>query len=198
MTLLNWQSSEERIDIFTDTLCCHSNGQPRNHVGKAYPMQHLGLVVAGTGLAQLILRWAMIVQGDFLGPDIVALDSSAPETLREVALAIGGPTDRTTTLYTFGWAAAEGRFVNFAYRSETRFASERLPYAMYLKPPPIDTACLTAPDFSFDQVVRQQYLEDGALPMAKRVGIGGDLLHYQLSRTLAGETQIASTRAFRF
>lgn len=139
-------------------------------------LPHLNLVIAGTGLVQLINQWFLFVNGSMVARDIDHLNSFAPSLLRDAAEQCEGTDLTTTTLYHFGYSTLEERYVGYAYRSARNWEPDRLQDALGFKPvvdvQPTDN--IQFPKFLID-IVCEQRRKDLLLPVSERVGIGGDI-----------------------
>jgi hypothetical protein len=89
----------------------------------------------------------------------------------------------TSTIYHFGFDKFEARIVGYAYGSINNFVSEKLPYAVEIKPNPENAnfEIKSFPD-DFIQLAKWQKQLDESKPVTERVGVGGHLIAYMLQR----------------
>lgn len=201
MTLLNWELTPDYVLILSDTLSLDwDDKRARSFTTKVYPMPHIGAVVTGTGLAPFVTQFFISINGDMVIRDICHLAEFAPaylqrlwvETTRELS------EEATVTLYTFGIAEEGGQFTGYAYRSTNGFRAEQIPYAMAMKPATSTEDLQTVNSLeSFVALTRKQQAQDRELPHEKRVGIGGDLWMYFLSKSETGSVTIKIERLER-
>ena len=175
MTALVFALEEHQICIAMDTLVVgFPDKEPLAFQRKFLPLPDIDMVIAGTGLLQIIGCWINMVANDKSIRGIEHLNELAPEALslacRSVELA------STTTLYHFGRSERTGKYVGYAYRSKDRFKSEALAYGLGVKPPvpvaPVDV--IRFPEFMIGLMRKQQEV-DLCLPVPDKVGIGGEI-----------------------
>ena len=177
MTALVFALQPDQVCIAMDTLVVGADDKkPMSFQRKFLSLPEKDLLIAGTGLANLINGWFAYVSSLSGLSDIDDLDSFAPSVLQESVRAAGGLGEVTTTLYHFGHSTAEAKYVGYAYRSTADFQSERLQYALGFKPPvhvePTDS--IEFPDFLIEIVLDQQR-QDQLLPIEDQLGIGGEI-----------------------
>lgn len=177
MTALVFTVQPDQICLAMDTLVVAADDKsPSSYQTKFTILPHLNLVIAGTGLASLVTGWFHFVNGSVVVRDIEHLNAFAPEALRRAAAQCEGTDLTTTTLYHFGYAISEKRYVGFAYRSTNNWEPEKLPDALGFKPvvhvAPTDD--IQFPQFLTD-IVSEQRRQDLLLPLSERVGIGGEI-----------------------
>jgi hypothetical protein len=161
---------------------------------KFLSLPNADMIIAGTGLANLINGWFSYVSLLQQVGDIDRLNELAPQVVRSSVEAVGGLGSITTTLYHFGYSKVEARYIGFAYRSTSEFRSERLPYALGLKPyvPVAPTDNIEFPGFLIGIILEQQR-QDRLLPVDEQVGIGGEIEFAVLS---GGVTRIETVHRF--
>jgi hypothetical protein len=177
MTALVFALQPDQVCIAMDTLVIGANDRkPVAFQRKFLPVPEFDLVVAGTGHAGFIYGWFQYLRSNLQSATIDDLDAEAPNIFRASASAEGGLDGLTVTIYHFGYSARERRYVGNAYRSENSFRSERLPYALGVKPfvPVTPNDDIHFPDFLIDILLEQQR-HDSLLPITERVGIGGEI-----------------------
>jgi hypothetical protein len=200
MTILNWQVSPEDVMIFSDTLCLYGEDKyPRNFITKIFPAPHLGTIIAGTGSAELLADFYFHTVGSMVLDDVVHLTEFAPELLRSLWSAKAShKAVGTSTLYTFGLAKEDGNFKSYAYRSTENFDTELIPYGVGVKPALQSVQLKPIEEFEgFIELARQQQEVDRMLPRVERVGIGGDLWYYFMSKGERGAVRIECQRLLR-
>ena len=124
----------------------------------------------------------------------------APDILRGIwsGFAEQIPEGATTTVYMFGISRQSGKFVGYALRSTTNFNAELLSHGVAAKPAPTLEELQTVVDIrSFIDLALRQQEHDRALPRQERLGIGGDLWVYSLSKSENGSLALAMVQAMR-
>lgn len=191
MTALVFALMPEQVCIAMDTLVIGAGDKmPLSFRRKFLCVPESDLVVAGTGYATFITGWFGYLQANLHGASIDDLNAEAPSIFRASVSAEGGLNGLTATIYHFGYSPREQRYVGYAYRSEHDFRSDRLQYALGFKPVVTVTPCddIRFPDFLIDIILEQQR-QDCLLPIAERVGIGGEIEFVVMSnRTIGFET----------
>lgn len=190
MTLLNWQMFPEHVAILSDTLSLSGDEKrPRTFMTKVYPVPHLGGVITGTGIGQLVTSFYMQVVAEMIVDDTEHLVEFAPEVLRSMWAEFGDklPDGATTTIYTFGLSKESGEFIGFAYRSTNDFEAEELQHGTAAKPAPSMEELQAVEDLAgLGKLALKQQADDRALPRRKRVGIGGEMWLYLLTKSESG------------
>ena len=195
MTALVFALQPDQVCLAMDTLVVGADDKlPLSFQRKFLSLPDADILIAGTGLANLISGWFDHVSSSLRVVDIDDLDKITPQVVKASVDAAGGLGDITTTLYHFGYSRTEGRYVGYAYRSTSNFQSERLQYALGLKPqvPVAPTDNIQFPGFLIDIVVQQQRY-DRSLPADQQVGIGGEIEFAVLSE---GATRIETVHRF--
>lgn len=191
MTALVFALLPEQFCIAMDTLVIGADDRmPLSFQRKFLSVPESDLVVAGTGHADFINGWFWYLQANLHGASIDDLNAEAPSIFRASVSAEGGLNGLTATIYHFGYSAREQRYVGYAYRSEHDFCSDRLQYALGYKPVVAVTPSddIRFPDFLIEIILEQQR-QDCLLPIAERVGIGGEIEFVVMSdRTIDVET----------
>jgi hypothetical protein len=206
MTVLNFMLAEEAVYILSDTIVSDpATMDPITFTSKVYPAPHWEGLICGTGIMQFVTEWYLRAITTIVAQDIVHLDQFTPRTASQLFEKYKTSAGRkaTSTLYHFGFDRIESRFVGFAYRSTNDFASERLPYAIGIKPNPgnPDLEIKSFPD-DFIRLAQLQKQLDDTKPAAERVGVGGHLIAYMLQRVdtngLRHEIQTTIRRCYEF
>lgn len=177
MTALIYALQPDQVCLAMDTLVVSADDKtPLLFQTKFAVLPHLQMVIAGTGLAAMVTQWFQFVNGNIVARDVDHVDLYAPGALRRAEAECPGTDLTTTTLYHFGYSQEQQRYVGYAYRSAKNWASEKLPYALGVKPPvPVSpTDDIQFPQFLVD-VMREQRRADQSLPSSERVGIGGEV-----------------------
>jgi hypothetical protein len=177
MTALVFALQPDQICIAMDTLVVGADDKkPMSFQRKFLSLANNNLLIAGTGLANLINGWFTYVSSLPDLSDIDDLNLISPCVLKESVRAAGGLGEITTTLYHFGYSKSEGKYVGYAYRSTTNFQSERLQYALGLKPQ-VRVELLENIEFpSFlINIILEQQRQDQLLTIDQQVGIGGEI-----------------------
>jgi hypothetical protein len=184
MTALVFALQSDQVCIAMDTLVVGANDKMPIYFQRKFAVfPQNNLVVAGTGLANLICAWFSLLQSLPEPRDIDQINETAPSALSSLADSCPGTDVTTATLYHFGYSSRERQYVGYAYRSEHGFRSDRLQYALGYKPvvkiTPADD--IRFPRFLVDIVLEQQRC-DHLLPISERVGIGGEIEFVVMSR----------------
>jgi hypothetical protein len=194
MSLLMFVHDPEQVLILTDTLATTLDGDPFLFQSKCWPVPQMGMIMAGTGLAQLHEAWYRTMQTTILARDIAMLDLHAPVALRNLwkQLHEDHPgAHGTATVYHFGVPEGQAHHVRYTYRSEQNFASEFSDRGGFgVKPVP--SFALDAPDTLHGLVVLASRIraEQNAQPKATRIHIGGELVLTSLQGRVAGSSVI--------
>lgn len=177
MTALIYALQPDQVCLAMDTLTVSAEDRtPLLFQTKFSVLPHLNMVIAGTGLANLITQWFQFVNGNMVVRDIDHVDIYAADALRNAEAECFGTDLSTTTIYHFGYSQNQKCYVGYAYRSANDWSSEMLPYALGVKPPvPVPTVDnIQFPQFLVD-VMTEQRRADQMLPVTEQVGIGGDV-----------------------
>lgn len=177
MTALIYALQPDQVCLAMDTLTVSAEDRtPLRFQTKFLVLPHLNMVIAGTGLADLVTQWFLFVNGSMVVRDIDHVDLFASGALRKAEAECPGTDLSTTTLYHFGYSQEQKCYVGYAYRSANNWASERIPYALGVKPPvPVpNTDDIQFPQFLIE-LMAEQRRADQLLPLAQQVGIGGDV-----------------------
>jgi hypothetical protein len=177
-TSLNFMLDKAVVFITMDTLGTSPvTKKPRMYSTKFYVLQHLYGVMCGTGDHQLVQDWFCRIQTSMIARDIPHLDLYTPQQLRNLAKQYDQASG-TTTIYQFGFSLDEGIYKGFAYRSINDFVSEPLPYRIAIKPyVPVKEDEFEHGEIhdAFRDLTIRQKIADDALPVAERLGIGGEI-----------------------
>jgi hypothetical protein len=191
MTALVFALQPDQVCIVMDTLVVGANDKmPLAFQRKFLSFPESDLVVAGTGHAGFINGWFQYLQANLQGATIDDLTQKASNIFRASVSAENGLSGLTATIYHFGYSDRECQYIGYAYRSEHDFLADRLHYALGYKPvvPVALNDDIRFPDFLIDIVLEQQR-RDHFLPIAEKVGIGGEIDFVVMSnRTIHVET----------
>ncbi|MFN4328546.1 MAG: hypothetical protein ACK4FF_06700 [Limnobacter sp.] len=172
MTALIFSLAPSQVTIAMDTLVTDTEGTPIGYTSKFFPLMHLGGIMCVTGLSNLATDWHTRLMR-FVAKDIHHLDEFTTEQLQGIWSQYEDQVSFTSTVYHFGFSQQENQYLGYAYRSANEFTSERLPYAMGIKPPIQDVQIETLPDF-IDTMQRQRNIEDSK-SSGERLYIGGEI-----------------------
>ena len=124
MSSLIYKVEKMQVFIATDTLAT-MNGRAMGFTTKAFPLPHLRMVIAGTGLAGFLDHWLVAVNAlPVRGID--ALNEHAQAGLLNVLRTFKKQfpsMNETTSVYHFGFSENTGVIQSFAYKSEELLAS---------------------------------------------------------------------------
>src|ERR1700730_12333600 len=135
MSSLIYKVEKTQVFIATDTLAT-MNGRAIRFATKAFPLPHLRMVIAGTGLAGFLDHWLVAVNASPVR-GIDALNEHAQAGLLNVLRTFNKqfPTmNETTSVYHFGFSEDTGVIHSFAYKSEELFEPRQIAYGLYVKP----------------------------------------------------------------
>ncbi len=185
MSALIFHTDENQAFVATDTLATSPNGRPFKFTTKAFIVPHLKLIIAGLGEGRFLGRWFVRVNDNLIVKGIDHLDYHAPRVLASIwpghKQEHSVAQDVTATIYHFGFSEITGLIHSFAYRSTNNFRSERLPYAVGVKP-----ECAVPENCSLPHDLRRMMDDQRAVqagqPKEKRVHIGGEIQIHHLLR----------------
>lgn len=177
---------DESATVITDTLATDPDGQPIYFYDKCVAFPAMNLLVATTGYANLLTRWASELREHVRARDITMLDLHAPEALRRVWAELQdefGPVEGTATIYHFGIDEETGECRRITYRSADNFESEPATQGGFgVKPPPLSGVLPNDVDLdSLIALAEDVRAEQDALPHGERLYIGGDLVMAHIS-----------------
>lgn len=173
MTAFNFLLEEKRVCIAMDTLMLRANKKtPFKYISKIFMIPHLNGVICGTGSADFVLKWYLFVQRSIIAKDIEHLDLYASEALQK--LAKNSPCGFSVTIYHFGWSEINNKFIGLVYRSTNNFVSEFMHYGLGIKPR-INIDSFNELPEDFVKIIKIQKMQDEALQIEDRLGIGGDI-----------------------
>ena len=199
MSSLIFSTDEKQILVATDTLAVSDDGKPFMFTSKAIYISHLRIIIAGTGCGGFSGEWVMHINNHMVVKGIQNLDYHTPKTLRELwekyVNEYSLPSERTTTVYQFGFTEKTGKVISFAYRSTNDFCSERLPYGVGVKP-----EC-NVPEGNLFELIpimmkEQRDIQDGQ-PKNERLYIGGEIHALYLSEDGCNSLKLGEFPDFR-
>ena len=200
MTILDFVLLEDAAYLVADTQATSADSlQPTCFVTKVFPIPNWQGLICGTGSLPFLLAWLTKTAG-ILTSGFDELDKIAPQLLRDLY-----PTEEdlgpdgaplTSAIFHLGFSSAEERFVGYAYRSDTGFASERLTYGLSVQPGlgrALDEPISTLPD-DLIRIACEQKRQDEAKPILQRGGLGGKLIFYvmELGADMSGAGQVVT------
>jgi DNA-binding CsgD family transcriptional regulator len=178
MSSLIYYTDETQALVATDTLATTCDGHPGYFATKAFPLPHLQMVLAGTGLASFADQWLMRINNAPVR-GIEDLDSHAPQALavlweqfRQAYPGISGQS--TTTVYHFGFSETTQLMRAFAYRSDNGFKSEPVEGRVGVKPGITLAEGWTFPD-DIPAIMEKQRSFQAKRPRSDRIHIGGEI-----------------------
>ena len=145
MTALNWELAPEHVIIMCDSLQLSGDDhRPLSMTTKVYPLPHLGLCIAGTGVQPVAERFWAHVNSRLICRNITHLNEFAPVILKEIWDDLLSECDGTSsalsgltgTVYCYGWSVDKASFVGYVYRSTSNYTSESMSYGIAVKPAP--------------------------------------------------------------
>ena len=196
MTALVYYFEPNAVFVAMDTLALSEDHKPAIFTSKIFPVLHLNGIICGTGLGPFVVDWFKRVNSGMLALDIPHLDEFTPGQLRAARKDYVIDDENTVTIYHFGFSESEQKFRGFAYRSKSDFNSEELPYnSVAIKPfveLDLSERPLNLPE-DFIDIVSRQRDADNALPINKRLGVGGEIHFIYMT-----PGNICINRAYRF
>jgi hypothetical protein len=187
MSSIIFWTDETQALVATDTLAVSTDGKPLRFTTKAFIVPHLRLIMAGTGAGGFLGRWFIQINDNMLVQGIEHLDHHSPRVLAAFWLRFKQEfsitdTDRTTTVYHFGFSESTGLIRTFAYRSANGFRSEEVGYGLGYKP-----ECTLPDDYQLPRDIRRirddQRVVQAARPKETMLYIGGEIMIHHVSRT---------------
>lgn len=197
MSLLMFTQQADGIVVVTDTLATAPDGAPSFFKTKAFPIPHLQMVVAMTGLANLGEKLIDRLYTSMLARDIDMAAQHTPATLTTLTgelVAQFGTFAGTSTIYYFGYSPTHGQYVRYVFRSTSGFQPEFSTEAAFgVKPHPDGTfeSPTTFPEMI--ELAERIRNEQAAVPPEDRIHIGG-----QLTLTVLRDRQITTVQLHEF
>lgn len=183
-----FEHSASGVLVVTDTLAT-SDGEPLMFQTKVRPFAHARLLVAGTGLSDVVAGWVDHLSTRAIFRDIRGADANATATLQHLHRQVVG--DRTgpgltTTIYHFGFEGESETAVRYVYRSTNEYARERVEQPGFGVKPTIDGAAPYGPPDDLDDFVAlaHRIRAEQAAETSGRIFVGGEL--YATSLTPQG------------
>jgi len=177
---LIFYTDENQALIATDTLAVSNNKDrtPFTFTTKAFPLPHLRMIIAGTGLGRFSDDWLVNINSSSWAGYVDRLDHQAPSKLAalwQLRRAADPSIDQlTTTVYHFGFSEDDGLMRVYAYKSGNNFLSEPLPYGIATKPPVEVTQPFALPE-DLPNLMQRQRDSQLLTPEGDRVYIGGEI-----------------------
>ncbi|MGA8761820.1 MAG: hypothetical protein WB562_02935 [Candidatus Sulfotelmatobacter sp.] len=188
MSSLIFWTDETQALVATDTLAVSPDGKPVRFTTKAFIVPHLRLIMAGTGAGGFLGRWFVQVNDNMLVRGIEHLDYHTPRILAAYWLRFKQEfsitdTNRTTTVYHFGFSENTGLIRTFAYRSANEFRSERVGYGLGYKP-----ECRLPEGYQIPRDIRrimddQREVQAASPTEGTRLYIGGEIMLHHISKS---------------
>lgn len=204
VTALNAYLGSDGAIVLADTLATTADLQPVGFTSKIYPVLHLGAVISGRGSHDLISGYARHVMGVEPIRDFDDLVERTPGVLTLGAKILEGWWPGPSTVYLWGWSAADGRFRGYAFSSRADFETRALPEG-FMTAPGLENAdelaaLLKNEDalVALADVMRAAHDEQAKRSDDERCAIGGDIVACILSLNDAGAPLIQSSVVHRF
>jgi hypothetical protein len=186
MSSLIYKVEKMQVFIATDTLST-LNGEAIQFATKAFPLPHLRMVIAGTGLPGFLDHWLVAINASPVR-GIDALNEQAQagllNVLRTYTKQFPGMNE-TTSVYHFGFSEDTGVIHSFAYKSEELFEPRQIECGLYVKPDVPEDAIPTDTLYpsDFPKIMAAQRAIQKKLPKEIRVSIGGEIQMHHLEQT---------------
>jgi len=180
MSSLIFHTDEELALVATDTLAGSVDGNvPFKFTTKAFPVPHLKMIVASTGIGGFGLSWFIQICDNVVVEDVEHLNYHAPGVLlklwRQFEQLNAIKNNLTATVYHFGFAQSTGHIKSYAYRSTNDFASEQLKYGLGVKPPLPNQEEYYQFPLNVKKIMDAQRAIEHAKPQKDRLLIGGEI-----------------------
>jgi hypothetical protein len=185
MSSLIYKVEKMQVFIATDTLAA-LNGRAIRFATKAFPLPHLRMVIAGTGLAGFLDHWLVAVNASPVR-GIDALNEHAQAGLLNVFRTYKNQfpsMNEATSVYHFGFSEETGAIHSFSYKSEELFEPRQIAYGLYVKPNVPEDAIPTDTLHPSDipRIMAAQRAIQAKLPKEARVSIGGEMQMHHLEQ----------------
>lgn len=180
MSLLMFSHQPDGIVVITDTLATAPDGTPSFFKTKAFPIPHLRMVVAMTGLANLGEKLIDSLYTSMLARDIDMAAQHTPAILAALSDELTvqfGPFPGTSTIYYFGYSQRHNQYVRYVFRSADGFEPEFWKEPGFgVKPHP--DGSFESPETFPEMIALAERIrtEQAACPIGTRVHIGGHLV----------------------
>lgn len=187
MTSLLFYTASDEAMVVMDSLVANREGETLRHIRKASPYPGARLIIAGTGLEELFLRWTRLVNEEGSTFDVDVIDAHTPQILKglwaDIEREVISLVDHTATIYQFGFSREDGTIHGFKYHSEDGFASQPLAYGLGIKPQLADSQGIDFSSFPrcAIQIMEAQMLQEHSSPTST-LKIGGEVWVWHLTR----------------
>ena len=185
MSSLIYKVEKMQVFLATDSLAT-MNGKAMGFTTKAFPLPHLRMVIAGTGLAGFLDHWLVEVNTSPVR-GIDALNEQAQAGLLNLLRAFNKQYPsmiEATSVYHFGFSENTGVMQSFAYKSEELFEPRQIECGLYVKPNVPEDAIPkdTLHPGDFIRIMAAQRAIQAKLPKEARVSIGGEIQMHHLDQ----------------
>jgi hypothetical protein len=185
MSSLIYKVEKMQVFIATDTLAT-MEGKAMGFATKAFPLPHLRMVIAGTGLAGFLDHWLVAVNASPVR-GIDALNEHAQAGLLNLLRTFNKQfpcMNETTSVYHFGFSEDTGVIQSFAYKSEELFEPRQIACGLYIKPNVPEDAIPrdTLHPNDIPRIMVAQRALQAKLPKEERVSIGGEIQMHHLEQ----------------
>jgi hypothetical protein len=185
MSSLIYKVEKTQVFVATDTLAT-LNGKATGFATKAFPLPHLRMVIAATGLPGFLDHWLVAVNASPVR-GIDALNEHAQAGLLNVLRTFKKQfpsTNETTSVYHFGFSEDSGVIQSYAYKSEELFEPRQIACGLYVKPYVPEDAIPkdTLHPSDIPRIMAAQRAIQARLPKEARVSIGGEMQMHHLDQ----------------
>jgi hypothetical protein len=185
MSSLIYKVEKMQVFLATDTLAT-MNGRAIGFTTKAFPLPHLRMIIAATGLPAFLDHWLVEVNASPVR-GIDALNEHAQAGLLNLLRAFKKQfpnLNEPTSVYHFGFSEDTGAIQSFAYKSEEMFEPRRIECGLYVKPNVPEDAIPrdTLHPADFTRIMAAQRAIQAKLPKEARVPIGGEIQMHHLEQ----------------
>ena len=178
MTSLAFVVQKDQVCIAMDTLVVgHRDKRPLAFQRKFIVVQPSGIVIAGTGLGNMINAWFLEAADKLSFLDFDALQDRVQRHLRQIASQVFGLDLSGASLFHFGWSARERTYAAFVCRSDSDWIPNRIPEDQIRMQPEVAIDQNTPFELprSFIDILMRQQVVDRSQQVQDQQGIGGEI-----------------------
>ena len=185
MSSLIYHVEQDQVFIATDTLATTTDGKPAFFTSKVFTLPHLKLLICGTGYSGFLGTWLIHINDRMVVRGIDNLNYHTPKALNTLwcnfQKVMDIPSNKTTTIYHFGFSEKEDIIHSYVYRSSKNFVSESREDGIGIKP-----ECTFIPEYEFPTDIPRMMVEQRMIqkdkPVNEKVYIGGEIMIHHLNR----------------
>jgi len=191
MTAVDFILSKESVLVATDTLALDENKRPLRFCTKVFPLPHIKCLICGVGSLQHLLRWFKFVEERCLVDNITVLNDIAKDILPKLKLEIEQEykAEISSTIYHFGFNSITNEMEGYALRCNDNYIPQKMGDGIGVRPQEGIIDKINNNEISvsnhvelFIEFIKSQKLYDDNLPIAEKVGIGGEIQMFVLQK----------------